>query len=286
MARHEYAFATPATGKLYQHRLGKNLRVRELPYGTPTELGSVQLTTLPAGHCLGSAMLLADNGTTRLLYTGDFKLGESLTAREAELPAADILVIESTFGSPRYRLPPREESIEQLVEGVQQTLDSGRTPVVHAYALGKAQEVTAILTRAGFPVLQHSSIAEISRVYERCGVSLGNWSEYKHGVFDGHVVVTLPKSMKGFRLAGLGEAVSIAVTGWAVHPSTQHRWKVDLAVPLSDHADFDQLMEAAKRIAPKKIYTTHGPAGFDEHLRAAGFDAEPLNRNRQQRLFH
>ena len=107
------------------------------PYGTPTELGSVQLTTLPAGHCLGSAMLLADDGTTRLLYTGDFKLGESLTAQEAELPAADILVIESTFGSPRYRLPPREESIEQLVEGVQQTLDSGRTPVVHAYAFGQ-----------------------------------------------------------------------------------------------------------------------------------------------------
>ncbi len=102
MARHEYALCTPATAALYQLRLGKR-PIRELPYHTPTLWGGLRLTTYPAGHCLGSAMLLAEDGQRSLLYTGDFKLGESATAEPAELPHAEILVIESTYGDPAYR---------------------------------------------------------------------------------------------------------------------------------------------------------------------------------------
>ena len=116
MARHEMAWATPATGRLYRHRLGARHRVREMEYRQPAELGSLRLTAYPAGHCLGSAMLLADDGDTSLLYTGDFKLGPSATSVAAELPSADILVMESTFGRPDYRLPAREDTIAQLVE--------------------------------------------------------------------------------------------------------------------------------------------------------------------------
>lgn len=285
MARHELAYATPATAVLYRHRLGERLRVREMPYGEPLEMGGVELTTFPAGHCLGSAMLLANDGRERLLYTGDFKLGASHTAAAAEVPAADVLVMETTFGSPNYRLPPREEVIERLLDEVDKSFVHGKTPVLHAYALGKAQEVTAILTRAGHRVLQHPAIAEISRAYERCGVTLGDYAAYGGGPLEGHVVVTLPRSMKGFRLSGLGSVTSIAVTGWAANPSTVYRLGVDLALPLSDHADFDELLELARCVAPRKIYTTHGPKGFDAHLRREGFDAEPLVPDRQQRLF-
>ena len=122
-------------------------------------------------------MLLAEDGDQSLLYTGDFKLGESATADAAELPQADILVIESTFGHPDYRFPPREQVIEQLCQRVRQTLEAGGTPVVAAYALGKAQEVTRILADAGFAVLQHRQIEPISEVYEAFGVKLG------HGAF-------------------------------------------------------------------------------------------------------
>ncbi len=285
MARHEMAYATPATAALYRHRLGQQLRVREMPYRELLELGSIQLSTYPAGHCLGSAMLFADDGHERLLYTGDFKLGESLTAEQVELPSADVLIMETTFGSPRYRLPPRSETMEQLLATVDRAHSSGKTPVVHAYALGKSQEVTAILTRAGHRVLQHPMIGEISRVYEQHGADLGDWAVYGGQPVAGRVVVTLPRSMKGFRLGGLGDVTSIAVTGWAADPSTADRLGVDVALPLSDHADFGQLLEAARIVAPRKIYTTHGPRGFDEYLRKAGFDAEPLEPDRQQRLF-
>ncbi len=289
MARHEVALCTPETAALYRHRLGAHRRVVEMRYGDPIEYSGVQLTALPAGHCLGSAMLLVDDGSQRMLYTGDFKLGESLTAAAAAPPQADLLVMETTFGSPKYRLPPRAEVIEQLLEVIHGALRQGKTPVIHAYALGKSQEVTAILTRHGVPVLQHPTIYEVSRVYERCGMSLASEtagvSEYRGRPLAGHAVVTLPRGIKAFRLPGLGEIETIAVTGWAMDPSTRYRQRVDHALPLSDHADFNELVELVRLIEPKRIATTHGPHGFDDYLRGLGYDAEPLAPEAQKRLF-
>ncbi|MDZ7616208.1 MAG: MBL fold metallo-hydrolase, partial [Patescibacteria group bacterium] len=84
IARHEYTLCTPETAALCQLRLGPRL-MREMPYRQPIDWGGLRLTTYPAGHCLGSAMLLAEDGGESLLYTGDFKLGESATAERAEL---------------------------------------------------------------------------------------------------------------------------------------------------------------------------------------------------------
>jgi putative mRNA 3-end processing factor len=284
MARHELALCTPETGQLYQHRFDRR-RVLELPYRKTITWGEMELTTYPAGHCLGSAMLLANDGKQSLLYTGDFKLGPTATAEEAELPQADILVMESTFGRPQYRLPPRAETIARLIELVQQTIASERTPVIHAYVLGKAQEITKILTSAGIPVLQHASIFEISQVYERCGMALGNCKIYDGAPVPGSAVIVPPRRSRGFRLPNLGPTVSFAVTGWAIDAGTKFRWGVDHALPLSDHADFDQLISAAEQVEAKVIYCTHGPESFVETLRDRGLNALPLGKAYQTRLF-
>jgi len=281
IARHEYALCTPETAALYRHRLGPRPTLAML-YRTPIEWGGLRLTAFPAGHCLGSAMLLAEDGRESLLYTGDFKLGESATAARAELPRADILVIESTYGHPDYRLPPRRQAIEQLVSLVRETLDQGAVPVVQAYALGKGQEVTRLLTAEGIFVLQHRDIFAVSQVYEACGVCLGRYERLTSRVEPGCAVVVPPGVGT---LEQLGRQVRIAVTGWAVDPRMRRRLGVDHAVPLSDHADYDELFEAVSRVGPRVVYCTHGPASFVDRLRDAGHDARLLGRPSQGRLF-
>ncbi len=289
IARHEYALCTPETAALYQHRLGPRPTLA-MRYRTPIEWGGLRLTAFPAGHCLGSAMLLAEDGRQSLLYTGDFKLGPSATAEQAELPHADILVIESTYGQPQYRLPPRSHAVEQLVTIVRETLAAGATPVVEAYVLGKSQEVTRLLTAEGISVLQHRDIFAVSRVYESCGVSLGQYAclsglasaDQNIRAADGCAVVVPP----GRRWQEMpGRHVRIAVTGWAVDGRTKYRLGVDHAVPLSDHADYDDLFEAVDRVGAEVVYCTHGPESFADRLREAGHDARPLGRPRQTRLF-
>jgi len=281
IARHQYALCTPQTSALYQLRLGRRT-TREMQYRSPVEWGGLRLTAYPAGHCLGSAMLLAEDGDQSLLYTGDFKLGQSATAEVADFPSAQILVIESTYGHPGYKFPPREAAIEQLCEVVHSTLDSGGTPVVEAYALGKAQEVTRILADAGFTVLQHRLIERVSSVYESFGVAVGHRGIIPQRPEPGHVLVVPP---------GIGcsndwqRQVRIAVTGWAVAARAKYRLGVDHAIPLSDHADYGELIEAIRRVAPRRVYCTHGPESFVDCLRDLGFDAHPLGRPSQRRLF-
>ncbi|HEX3599923.1 MAG TPA: MBL fold metallo-hydrolase RNA specificity domain-containing protein [Lacipirellulaceae bacterium] len=285
IARHQLALATRGTAHLYRHRLGLHHRVLEMEYRRPVEFGGLRLTAYPAGHCLGSAMLFADNGEQSLLYTGDYKLGPSATSEPAEPPHADILVMESTFGRPKYRLPPRESVIARLLDLVHAALAEEKTPIVHAYPLGKSQEVTKILTDSGVPVLQHQVVYEVSRIYAECGVDLGDFACFDGRPLAGHAVVTMPRSAKHFRLPNLGRTVSIAVTGWAVDEGTKHRLGVDHALPLSDHADYNQLIETVRRVEPREIFCTHGPVEFADHLRDLGFNAFPLQPAPQRRLF-
>ncbi len=279
LARHEYALCTPATAALYQLRLGRRM-TRDLPYRTPIEWGGLRLTTYPAGHCLGSAMLLAEDGDDSLLYTGDFKLSASATAEAAELPAAKTLVIESTYGRPQYRLPPRASVVDQLCELVRHILAEGATPVVEAYALGKAQEVSRILSDAGFAVRHHRAVAAISRVYESFQVRVGG-EPCAGPIEPGAVAIVPPRG----RVECVGREVRIAVTGWALDPRAENRFRVDHALPLSDHADFDELFQAVRRVAPQRVYCTHGPESFVGCLREAGFDARVLGRAHQKMLF-
>ena len=194
IAPHELAYCTAATARLYRLRMGERRASVDLEYRQPREFGDVRLTAYPAGHCLGSAMLLVETCDRSLLYTGDFKLGESATAVAAELPHADVLIMESTFGKPRYRLPPRSETIERLLAIVTEALSDGRTPVIHAYPLGKSQEVTRLLTRAGVPVLQHPAIFAISQAYIECGVELGDVRPFHYALVPGRAVITLPQA--------------------------------------------------------------------------------------------
>ena len=85
IARHELALCTPATSALYQLRLGPR-PTSPMHYRQTIDWGGLQLTAYPAGHCLGSAMLLAQDGDQSLLYTGDFKLGTSATAEARIAP--------------------------------------------------------------------------------------------------------------------------------------------------------------------------------------------------------
>ncbi|MCG8583598.1 MAG: MBL fold metallo-hydrolase [Pirellulales bacterium] len=285
MARHERAICTKPTAALYRHRFGDR-PTTELAYREPYELGSLELTLYPAGHCLGSAMLRADDGKQTLLYTGDFKLGPSVTAEEAELPRADMLIIETTFGNPKYRLPPRGDVIAELLDLVKNAFERGQTPIIRAYALGKAQEVTKILTAAGVSVHQPREVYDISQVYEACGCALGDYALFPGYAQPGFAVVAPPAFHKKTNLPGIKKPLNIAVTGWAIDDGTRWRFGADVSLPLSDHADYDELFEAIERVEPSRIYCTHGPESFVDRLREHGYPAFRLaDGAAQTRLF-
>jgi Cft2 family RNA processing exonuclease len=277
MAPHALTLCTPATARLLRHRFGNRRRVQELSYGEPCIVANHRLTAFPAGHMLGSAMLLVEYDGQSMLYTGDFRLRRSATAEPAELPRADLLVMESTYGDPRHRFPPREHVVADLVHTITCTLKAGRIPVIEAYVTGKAQELARLLWDAGIPTQQHPAMASISRLYLASGCDPGPIHVYDGRHLPGHVILQPPSGQRRARRLPLpGGCMKIAVTGWAIDPRYRFRHGLDYAFPLTDHADYDELLECIQRVQPRKIYCTHGPAGFAERLRAMGRDAQPL----------
>ena len=106
-----------------------------------------------------------------LLYTGDFKLRHGKSAEPAQWRQADTLVMETTFGLPRYQFPPTERVIGQIVAFCQETLEEGAVPVLLGYSLGKAQEILCSLAGAGLVPMLHGSVYQMTRIYEQFGQS-------------------------------------------------------------------------------------------------------------------
>ena len=154
----------------------------------------VDVTLLPAGHIFGSAQIFLQGEHDSLLYTGDFKLRHGKSAEAAEWRQADTLIMETTYGLPRYRLPPTEQVVNEIVAFCRDSLDEGATPVLLGYSLGKAQEVLCSLAGAGLTPMLHGSVYQMTRVYEQFGQSFCEYVRYNANEVAGKVLICPPSA--------------------------------------------------------------------------------------------
>lgn len=287
IGKHARAIATRATAELCGPRLaGRSTTDYEMhEYGEKFSVAGSNVELISAGHILGSAQILVESGDHTFLYTGDFKLRPGHTHARCETRRCDTLVMECTYGRPHYRFPDRAAVEAELIACCKAAWERGRTPVIYAYALGKAQEIVAVLNRAKLPVMVHGVIARVCSAYETLGVNLGAWQQYEEAGRAGHVLVMPPDARRGSLMKKIFPRFEIAVTGWAVDPGSRFRLGVDRALPYSDHADFDELIEYVERAQPSKVYCVHGFQDFVHHLRRAGIDARWLAPQSQLELF-
>jgi hypothetical protein len=277
IAGHRAIVATPETAKLFRYRCGE-ASIETLKFGERREYDQYALTLHPAGHCLGAAQVLMETETERLVYTGDFKLSRNLTAGQATIIPCDTLIMESTFGDPLYRFPPEEETAQRLYSAVDRALAENRTPVVLAYSLGKSQEGLEWLLRRGYRVMLHGAIWSITEIYREMGVTFsGEYEKYDRHRLKGCVLIAPPNCRKQPMITNIARRYTILLTGWAMSSSAPYRYSgVDLFLPLSDHADYDELVKMAKESGARRIFTLYGSAKFAASLRSMGLAARHL----------
>jgi len=289
IARHDRTIATAATLALLRHRLGTPRRGKgeQLPasHRAPFGLGELTLELFPAGHVLGSAQLRVTRGGVALGYSGDLCTEPTEAAEPAEVMPCDVLVLESTFGLPRYVFPPKAEVLAQVRAFVDAALSGGATPVLLGYALGKAQEILKHLGERGYACRAHPTVHAVNRVYEEQGVALPNVRLLgPEGPDRGEVVVCPPHLARSTAMRGVRERRTAVLSGWAVDGARYFRG-VDAAFPLSDHADYPSLLAYARATGAGRVYTVHGQAdAFAAALRREGIRAEPLREHQQLEL--
>ncbi|HKP02027.1 MAG TPA: ATP-dependent DNA ligase [Chthoniobacterales bacterium] len=285
IAPHDEIIVSERTARLMQARLPGERNEHILPFGESTLVRGLDVTLIPAGHIFGSAQFFLETATGSLLYTGDFKLRPGRSAEPAEWRHAETLIMETTFGLPRYRFPPTDEVIGQIVAFCRDALESGAVPVLLGYSLGKAQEILCALAGAGLQPMLHGTVHRMTRIYEQFGQEFCEYERYNANAIAGKVLICPPSANRSRMLDKIKEKRVAMISGWAVEPSAIHRYQVDAAFPLSDHADYNDLVRYVELVKPQRVLTLHGfAAEFARDLRERGIEAWALSEENQMEL--
>jgi Cft2 family RNA processing exonuclease len=170
LAAHKKIITSEGTRRLMAARLPGEREEIALPFETPYAFDAeTELRLFPAGHIFGSAMLHATREGESFLYTGDFKLRPGRSAEPCATPRADVVVMETTFGLPRYIFPPTETVLARIIHFCRETIEEGAVPILFGYSLGKSQELLSSLAEASLPVMLHPQTHKITRIYEELG---------------------------------------------------------------------------------------------------------------------
>ena len=289
-------------------------------YGEPIELApGLRASFFNAGHILGSASILIEaeeaGKRRRVLFSGDLgNVGRPLLPPPSPPRAAEIVVMESTYGDRRHR--PFSESVEELYEAVLATFDRGGNVIIPTFALERAQEILYVLRQgieqrrlpASMAVFLDSPLAiaatEIFERHPNC-YSTAVAELFAHGQdpfgFSGlHFTREAADSIAINRIGG--GAVIIAGSGMCTGGRIRHHLvragedggdvefdvgggaacpeRGNLPAGLADvRSDHDQAVPAACRAGPDLLAAKRRPgrqAGQGPHKRGPGAEQERL----------
>jgi putative mRNA 3-end processing factor len=254
----EVTIMTPATRDMIDALKGPRWlargTVKTLDYGEPVTYEDETLTLHYADHILGTAQaLVEDKEQTRILYTSDFRYSRT------PLVEADILVMEATYGDP-VRVRPFSMMVEgMLVSLVEQGLNRG--PVYVFGYHGKLQKMMRILYEAKIktPFIVPEKIHRVSKVCERHGMKLGKQllpfedEEAQSMLNQNEACVVFYHSYSRKRVEG--EALQIHASGWEFRKPCRRVGANKYVVALSDHSDFNELLEYVERCNPRMVIT-------------------------------
>ena len=239
---------------------------------------------IDSGHILGARGLLFDD----IFYTGDICTRDRGFLLGAKIPKCKTLITECTFGLPEFIFPTLDEIKKQVNELISELYGKGIPVILMGYQLGKAQTITQLFGHWG-PLYLHDSVKEMNSLHQKFGVSLpdglGHSEAEKNGLLEKKpwmMVAPMMSSKNKFvqEMKSKYGAVTIGFSGWAQSKKFSFGRRTDYSIPMSDHCDFNDLVDMVIQSGAEKVYTIHGFVNeFAEHLRKIGISSQPLVEN-------
>ena len=238
--------------------------VEALDYGQTVAYGDERITFHRADHILGAAQVMVEDPEgKRIVFTGDFRIDQT------PILNSDILVIEATYGSPHCRRKFHKDVQESLISLVEKALGHG--PVCIFGYHGKLQEVMEILHRANVnvPFITPENVFNISKVCEKHGMRLGKLmlSTEKEAteLMETNTPCITFSHMHSRSKIGL-DKFRICISGWEFYSAVRQVDEKEYLVALSDHSDFDGLLEYVRLSKPKLVITDNFRVHYGETL--------------------
>ena len=238
-------------------------------------------TLIDSGHVLGSKGLLFDD----IFYTGDVCTRDRGFLKGAKVPKCKTLITECTFGLPEFVFPKLEDTLKQVNELISELYGKGVPVILMGYQLGKAQTITQFFGHWG-PLYLHDSVKDMNMLHQKFGVPLnegvGHTEAEQKGLLEKKpwIMIAPMLSSKNKFVQDMKQkygAVTIGFSGWAQSTKFSFGRRTDYSIPMSDHCDYNELIDMVVQSKAQQVYTIHGfVEEFAKDLRDRGISAQPL----------
>lgn len=273
--------ATHATAALLRVRFGSDSVIQCVDYGETVHRNGVMISLHPAGHVLGSAQARIESGGEVWVVSGDYKLQSDPTCAPFEPLRCHHFVTEATFGLPVYRWRSPDSVIADVHKWWADNAARGVTSVLYAHPIGKAQRLLAMFDMSRGPVLVHGGAMRFLGAYRNAGVALPHVisaNADQSRCHRGHaLVIAPPKAASEGWLGRFGEVSEAAASGWMLTESVGESCDDAPGFALSDHADWNGLLDAVYATGASNVWVMHGTdRALLEQLASKGIDARAI----------
>ncbi len=273
--------ATTGTAPVMRHRLGE-ITLDTISYGEETQIGDAKVSFHPAGHVPGSAQIRVEVKGEVWVVSGDYKTVADGLSEPFEPVKCHAFITECTFGLPIFKWTPQDILTEQINNWWAYNAAAGRTSILGAYALGKAQRLLATVNPDIGPILTHGAIENTNEVLRNQGITLPQTTyaiaDITAKTHPGALVLATPSALGTTWTRRFGPASTAFASGWMALRGVRRRRAADRGFIVSDHADWDGLNDAITATGATKIFATHGYTSvFQRWLTEQGYDAHVVS---------
>lgn len=261
---------------IISHRLGE-IKVTGKNWGETFTINNVKFSLHPAGHIVASSQIRVEHQGEVWVFTGDYKTEDDGISTPYEPVKCDTFITECTFGLPAFKWIPQQEVFRDINTWWAQNRAEKKTSVLFGYSLGKAQRLLKYLDIDIGKIYTHGAIENMTEVL-RPLVDFPETTlitkETKKEDLLGNIVLAPPSAHGSPWIRKMVPYVTASASGWMTFRGARRRRAIDKGFVLSDHCDWNGLLESIKGTGAEKVICTHGYSDiFSRYLREQGYDA-------------
>jgi putative mRNA 3-end processing factor len=247
---------------LLKQRLGARINLQTVNYAEEIYLNNVKVSFHPAGHILGSSQIRIEYKGEVWVISGDYKIEKDLTCDKFEPVKCNTFITESTFGLPIFKWKSQYELFNDINSWWSRNKDSNTQSVIFGYALGKAQRIISGLDTSLGNIYCHSAVEIINQCYRDTGVKFPQTKiidgiDYNN-IDTGSIIIAPPSAGISQWADKFSNISSAFASGWMQIRKNRRHNSFDRGFPLSDHVDWEGLLQAVKESEAERILITHG----------------------------
>jgi putative mRNA 3-end processing factor len=258
---HKKYICTHSARPVIEYRLPE-AKVSSVAFGEALLINGVRFSFHPAGHVVGSAQIRVEHRDEVWVFTGDFKTQSDPISEDFEPVRCQHLITECTFGLPVFRWPDHDTLSKEVNRWWLSCQEEGVVPLLGVYSLGKAQRVLSMLDPQMGPILTHGAVENTNEVLRQQGVDLPPTERVEGRTITEEqrrgIVLCPPSAMRSSWAKKFRPFRTAMASGWMASRGNRRRRNMDRGFLISDHADWQGLIDTVDASGAEEVLTTHG----------------------------